>query len=194
MKDLSHYALLAEMFSYPDGKAEFHTGDWRRTVLKYDTGLCAHIDPLIRHIEERTIEYRQEYFTGTFDVQPLCCLDIGYALFGEDYRRGAFMVNLKIEHRKAGNDCGSELPDHLPVVLNLLSKTKEEEFAEELSYSIVMPALEEIIGKFRDDANHYKGALKLVLEIMKKDYPSSRFERFDFRKVKSWKKEESIND
>src|SRR3990172_6927010 len=31
----------------------------------------------------------EELFTRTFDVQPITSLDIGYTLFGEDYKRGA---------------------------------------------------------------------------------------------------------
>ena len=66
--------------------------------------------------------FQQEYYISTFDVQAICFLDIGYVLFGEDYKRGIFLVNIKKEQIKAGNDCGSELPDHLPNILTLLPK------------------------------------------------------------------------
>jgi nitrate reductase molybdenum cofactor assembly chaperone len=182
MKDLGHYSILAEMFGYPSELGDPRTGDWRNIVMKYDPELSRYLEPFINHIDNHTIEYRQEYFVSTFDVQPLCCLDIGYVLFGEDYRRGQFMANLRMEHRNAGNDCGKELPDHLPVILNLLPKLADEKFAEEIVWSLLIPAVEEMIAGFRSDDNHYKGLLRIILAVMNRDFPASEFERFPVRK------------
>jgi nitrate reductase molybdenum cofactor assembly chaperone len=182
MRDLGHYAILAGMFSYPSERENQRTADLRNIVMKYAPDLSNYLESFISHIENKKVEYRQEYFVSTFDVQPLCCLDIGYVLFGEDYRRGQFMANLRMEHRKAGNDCGKELPDHLPVILNLLPKLADEKFAEEIVWSLLIPAVNEMITGFRSDGNHYKGLLKILLAIMNMDYPVSEFERFPVRK------------
>lgn len=188
MKDLRHYTSLAEMFRYPSGDLRKHTGEWRSIILKYDPGLACCLDPFLNHIRNESIEHQQEYFVSTFYVQPLCCLDIGYVLFGEDYRRGHFMANLKMEHRLAGNDCGTELPDHLPALLTLIPKLQDKEFAEELIFSLIVPALYEMIAGFRTDDNHYKGLLRLVLKIMETDFPDSKFERFRIKKTINEKK------
>jgi nitrate reductase assembly molybdenum cofactor insertion protein NarJ len=141
-----------------------------------------HLDPFIQYIEITPIEFQQEYYVSTFDVQPLCCLDIGYVLFGEDNRRGQFLANLKAEHRKAGNDYGTELPDNLTVLLTLLPKLTDSLFAEELVVSLVIPAVNEIISEFRSDRNHYKALLRIVAAIMERDYQGSPFERFQIPK------------
>jgi len=56
----------------------------------------------------------EEIYTRTFDVQAITTLDAGYVLFGDDYKRGELLVNLSKEHTKSGNDCDTELADHLP--------------------------------------------------------------------------------
>jgi nitrate reductase assembly molybdenum cofactor insertion protein NarJ len=110
----------------------------------------------------------------------MCFLDIGYVLFGEDYKRGIFLVNIKKEQLKACNDCGTELPDHLPNLLTLLPKMEDKDLVEELIYSILIPAIHEMILKFRNVNNLYKGLLEILVTIMEKQYPVSNFEKFSF--------------
>jgi nitrate reductase molybdenum cofactor assembly chaperone len=181
MKDTSHYALLAEMFRYPSDRMNSFTRKWRALTEKYDQGLLPDLEPFLKHIREKTLTSRQEYFVTTFDVQPVCCLDTGYILFGEDYRRGQFMANLKAEHRKAGTECGTELPDHLPNVLVLLSKMKDKDLAEELTCSLLIPAVEKMISGFRNRKNHYRGLLNIVCKIMQADYPEKRYDAYVIR-------------
>src|SRR5512133_2688593 len=131
MKNTRHYAFLAEMFRYPTYRLKTFSEKWSEIVEQYDPDLHSELDPFLKHIREKPLTFQQEYFVATFDVQPLCVLDTGYVLFGEDYSRGQFMANLAMEHRKAGNECGIELPDNLPNVLCLLSKMKDENMTEE---------------------------------------------------------------
>jgi nitrate reductase delta subunit len=182
MKDLHHYTVLSEMLRYPTEDLKKFAPEWRNIVGWYNPELTEYLDPFISHITDKPLEFQQEYFVSTFDVQPLCCLDIGYALFGEDYRRGQFMANLKAEHRKAGNDCGTELPDHLPVLMTLLPKLAEQSFADELAYSLVIPAIHEMTEGFRTSNNLYRGLLLIIVSIMEKDFQSLEFERFQIDK------------
>ena len=180
MKDLTHYKLLAEMFRYPTGDLKDYSEKWKDIISLYDASLTAKLDPFITHINERTLPFQQEYYISTFDVQAVCFLDIGYVLYGEDYKRGIFLVNIKKEQIKAENDCGSELPDHLPNILTLLPKISDAELAEELIYSLLIPALHEMILKFRDTHNLYKGLLEILVKIMETDFSVSAFEKFIF--------------
>jgi nitrate reductase delta subunit len=82
----------------------------------------------------------QELFTRTFDLNPLCALEIGWHLYGEDYARGAFLVRLRQALRRHGIDEGGELPDHLATVLALLPRLDPTE-AGELAATAVRPAL-----------------------------------------------------
>lgn len=90
----------------------------------------------------------EEIYTRTFDVQAITSLDVGYVLFGDDYKRGELLVNLCKEHTKAGNDCETELADHLPNLLGLLKKLNDNDFKDDLIYLIIKPALKKIINEF----------------------------------------------
>jgi nitrate reductase assembly molybdenum cofactor insertion protein NarJ len=101
-------------------------------------------------------------------------------LFGDDYRRGVFLVNMQREHIMAGNECGRELPDHLPNVLTLLPLISDKAFVEELICSLLIPALTEMIRRFRKIENYYRSLLEILLCVMESDFPSSSYERFQF--------------
>ncbi|MEB2313587.1 MAG: hypothetical protein OZ921_14675 [Sorangiineae bacterium] len=141
---------------------------------------------------------QQELHTRTFDVQPITSLDIGYTLFGEDYKRGAVLANLANEHVRAGNDCGMELGDHLTNVLRLLPKLTDDELRGELVEVLVGPALREMIREFEtgrltkkeeiyrkhhktvleaadgDRRTAYRFVLEAVLEVLRRDFSVGR--------------------
>lgn len=143
-----HYPLLAEMFEYP------HPGYWDK-ILEIQKYLHEHypetkmdIDQFVALFPKEDLHQMEELFTRSFDVQALTTLDIGYVLFGDDYKRGAVLANLNREHLDAGNDCGTELADHLPNLLRLLVKLSDQEFAKELASDIIAPALSKMISEF----------------------------------------------
>lgn len=136
----------------------------------------------------------EEIYTRTFDVQAITTLDAGYVLFGDDYKRGELLVNLSKEHTKAGNDCNTELADHLPNLLRLFNKVSDKDFKDDLIYLIIKPALKKIINEFESrniekknkvyEKHHrtliqfennygtvYQSLLKSLLIVLSKDFP-----------------------
>ena len=97
-------------------------------------------------------------------------MEVGYVLFGEDYKRGQFLVHLQQEHRRAGNPCGSELADFLPNVLNLVPQWVDPQVAHEFTTVFLIPAVEKMLEGFKENGNVYAGPLRTVLEILKKDF------------------------
>ena len=73
------------------------------------------------------------------------------------------------EHKNAGNDCGSELADHLPNMLNLLNVSEDKEMVKELAYCLMIPALKEMILSFKNESNVYRNALNIVVKVLEKD-------------------------
>jgi len=71
---------------------------------------------------------------------------------------------MKQEQAKVGNDCGEELADNLPNVLQLLSMIEDEDFLEELVVKIIIPAIEKMIYEF-DSAR-----MKLKAKVLKKKH------------------------
>jgi nitrate reductase assembly molybdenum cofactor insertion protein NarJ len=197
MENRLHYRLIAPLFEYPDaGYPE------RVTQIKsFLDGKCpkaaAEVVKFLEYLPADDLVAMQELFTRSFDVQAIATLDIGYVLFGDDYKRGELLANLNREHIAAKNDCGTELADHLPNILRLMSVLRDEELIEDLAYAIVGPALLEMIGEFDPERlekknesykKHYKTlietpavqveavtlyklALSALYEVLKQDFP-----------------------
>ncbi len=142
------YRYFASALTYPDEEV-------RKTVSQMHNALSINYPDASEMMAEffeftktTSIWKWEEIFTRTFDVQAISTLDIGYTLFGDDYKRGELLANLNREHIKTGNDCSTELSDHLPNVLNLLSKHEDDEFKNDLVGLIIKPALKKIIDEF----------------------------------------------
>lgn len=111
----------------------------------------------------------EELYVATFDVQAACCLDIGYVLYGEDYKRGQFMANLKEACRTLRVETGTELPDHLPNILRLLPKLKFGDAAD-LVNGVVAPAMDKMLSGFEKSENPYRWVIAIVRQVLRKDY------------------------
>ncbi|MCP4869904.1 MAG: hypothetical protein GY898_14430 [Proteobacteria bacterium] len=208
MIPMDHYELLAALFDYPGPDLPARVAEARAHVeSRYE-----HAEPALKAfadllpgdggpiLTDAELDEAQELFTRSFQVQAVTTLDIGYIAFGDDYKRAEVLVNLRREHRAAGIDCGSELADHLPNVLRLLARWKDEEIVVEFVEMIFHPALEEMVREFgeqqtearnavyqkynktliatsQDRALVYRNALVTLLHIVRHDFgigPSGR--------------------
>jgi nitrate reductase molybdenum cofactor assembly chaperone len=125
------------------------------------------------NIDINDLEKLRENYTTTFDLKAMACLDIGYVLFGEDYKRGAFLVEIQRLQRENGIDPGSELPDHLPNFLKLLAVLPDGPDKKELVEKIFMPALSKILGRFKRDQtnkNYYRFPLEALRLLSEKEF------------------------
>jgi nitrate reductase assembly molybdenum cofactor insertion protein NarJ len=118
----------------------------------------------------------EEHYIRTFDVRAICHLDIGYIVFGDDSKRGRFLYHMKEEQISAGNDCGSDLADFLPNILTLLWKTNNPDFAEELTVSILLPALSTILQKLKSGNNIYEIPVVILISLLEQDFQNSDYE------------------
>jgi nitrate reductase molybdenum cofactor assembly chaperone len=144
----SHYADLARLFTYPEeGAVEALTDIQNMLDARYPEAARL-LRPFTEFAATSPLWRLQELFVRTFDVQAITTLDVGYVLFGEDYKRGVLLVHLNQEHRQAGVDCGRELPDHLPNVLTLIARTRREDIRKELVEKLLAPALRQMIAEF----------------------------------------------
>ena len=163
------YSFLAQLFSYPD----YNLVQILEEFKDYISGQTFLNKEIINEVElhlQLSLNQQQEYYLKTFDVQAVCYLDLGYVLFGEDYKRAQLLVNLQAEHQKAGVDCGTELADHLPNVLKLIEATSDRELARELGFVVLVPAIRFMILKFGESENFYKTILTALLEVLKNDF------------------------
>lgn len=180
MNTLNHYKQFADLFRYPDKTLIQKSKTFLDTVINKFPAHAEKLSDFVSSIERITTKEHQEYFMKTFDVQAVCYLDLGYVMFGEDYKRAQLLVHLQSEHKAAGIDCGTELGDHLPNVLCLLAKTTNTDFADELGFIITLPAVRFMLIKFKNIDNYYKGLLEILLEILKQDFNGNGLKEYAF--------------
>ncbi|HOX74741.1 MAG TPA: hypothetical protein PLB27_08490 [Bacteroidales bacterium] len=174
----NHYKTLADSFRYPDQKLDQQTETLLKLVMKHMPGKTVKVQEILETQYLMTLGEQQEYYLMTFDVQAVCCPDLGYLLFGEDYKRAQLLVNLKKEHSLAGVDCGNELGDYLPNILTLLERTTDRNFAEELGFIITIPAVRFMLVKLKNVTNYYKDLLEILLDFLSQDFKGEGLDDF----------------
>lgn len=148
MANRFHLQLLASLFEYPDADYPDRVRDVKDCLTGRYSDASAELERFIELLPVDDLQKMQELFTRSFDVQAVTTLDIGYVLFGDDYKRGILLANLNREHRNAGIDTGTELADYIPNLLRLMAVIEDEEVLRDLAYAILAPALLEMIGEF----------------------------------------------
>lgn len=116
------YSALARMLDYPEGKEGLAADcDNVRTVLQ-EREMESPLEPFSRFVEVSTLAMLQEKYVATFDFNPAVALYLGHHLFGDNRKKGAYLIRLKQEFGRQGFiPSGRELPDHLPRVLGFLT-------------------------------------------------------------------------
>ena len=155
------YTNLAELFVFPGPEYALRARSLVIELREKYPKAAAEIQRFVEGIPEKTLDM-QELYTRTFDVQSLTTLDVGYVLFGDDYKREELLANLNREHLQADNDCRGELADHLPNVLRLIPLLPRDESGEglvaELVSDILVPALMLMIREFDSERIEKKNA------------------------------------
>ena len=151
---------LAELFEYPrDGHAARMRG-LARQIAAHSSEAGADVEPLARFAEQMSLGECEELYVRTFDANAERALEVGWQVFGEQYERGAFLVDLRGRMRTLGVAETTELPDHLTQVLRLLGRMSEDD-ARTLVARAVTPSLKRVRESIDAD-NPYAGAIDAV--------------------------------
>ncbi len=153
--------LLAAFLEYP---GEGH-GDRLAATLPVLADWCpeagASLSEFARAIEGQADTELEELYTRTFDINPTCTLELGWHLYGEQYERGAFLVQMRDCLRRLGVPESAELPDHLGHALQALGRMSEQE-AEAFAEDRLLPALEKMRAGFQDPGNPYTAIITAI--------------------------------
>lgn len=163
-----HYSRLAELFDFPQSEFVVRGRELMGLLREDYPDAAEEVRSFLEGIPERLID-QQELYTRTFEVQSITTPDIGYVLFGDDYKRAELLSHLTREHRQAGNDCGGELADHLPNVLRLLPLLSDPVLVSELVGEILVPAIMLMIrefdsGRIEEKNTNYRKHYKTLIE------------------------------
>jgi len=161
--------LFADLLDYPTLATSLNAGHCYQRLHQSQPDAAAFLESFYYTTENRTLEQMQELYTITFDMQPVCYPYIGYQLFGESYKRGAFMAQLNEAYHVSGYSGGTELPDHVSVVLRFLAQDtarRDEEFGRALLSEGVIPALKKMVEALgRQVENPYSSVISALLLV-----------------------------
>lgn len=167
------FESLAEVLTYPGAGQAF------QPVLSYDDAIANALaaatlesaEPLARFAESvrgLSIVELQELYIRTFDLNPVCALEIGWHLFGENYDRGIMLVRLRALLDKHGIRESGELPDHLTHALRLLDRMSDED-ALDFAAACVVPALHKMRAAIA--GNPYEPVIDAILRVLYARFP-----------------------
>lgn len=153
-------AAFADILEYPDKRWTENINALTSSVLK-DADVVGPFSEFYLKTRDMSLIQLQELYAQTFDLNPNCALEIGYHLFGEDYKRGAFLANLRETENPFDLGQEEQLPDYLPVLLRLLVHLNDDDLRGSLAAYCLIPGLEKIITAFKDE-NPYLGLIRSV--------------------------------
>ena len=161
-KNLDIYRQFAGLFRYPTTRLTEELLNLKNQFKWPCREVGLTLEKYVDYMLPLNSREREEIFLKTFEIQAICHLEIGYVLFGEDYKRGLFLAGMKEEHRKRDHDCGLELPDHLSNVLDLFSALDDEALVKDIAELALIPAVRLMLSAFDEEKIHNR------LDLMKK--------------------------
>jgi len=158
-KSLNHYNTIADLFEYPEEDFTEKVNSVQNLLNVYYPEAANELKLFTEYAASVNLNEKQEIYTRTFDVQAITTMDLGYILFGDDYKRGELLSNLSREHVNTGNELNNQLGDHISNLLRLLPRLEDDELINELVKQIIHPALTKIIEDFNPDKLKSKNEL-----------------------------------
>ncbi|MBI2328481.1 MAG: nitrate reductase molybdenum cofactor assembly chaperone [Chloroflexi bacterium] len=159
--------LFAEVLDYPGASLAESANECLRQLDACLPDIADQMRSFVTFVESQGRGALEELYTATFDMAPALTQYIGYHLFGETPKRSAFLVRLEEAYQSHGFDSGTELADHLCVLLRFFSVAQDVEFVMPLLEECILPVLDKMAGDLRKSKNSYAPAvtsLRLFLQ------------------------------
>ena len=107
----------------------------------------------------------EELYTRTFDLNPVCTPEVGWHIYGEQYRRGRFLVQARELLSVIGIEEKGELPDHLMSLLPAVARLESADAAL-FAGTYLVPAVDKMLAGLKDKANPYEHILLAIRGVL----------------------------
>ncbi len=157
---------FSELLNYPNERIKPVAADFNRQLKESDPKAATAFAGFIDFLERQRLPQIEEMFTSTFDLQALSDPYVGFQLCGESQARTLFLMKLQELYTKRNFSCGTELPDHLSVMLRFIGSSDDPQGSSEIILDAMLPALEKIIAGIEAQDHPYRqllGALQIYL-------------------------------
>ncbi len=158
---------LANVLEYPTEDWFLRFRELKDLSLQKELRGGAHLADFCLKINRFSLKELQELYTRTFDLNPVCALEVGYHLFGEDYKRGEFLARLRESENPYQLGQERQLPDYMPVVLRLLVRMDDSELRASLIGYCLLPALKKMNTAFKKGENPYGMLIRFLTGQLK---------------------------
>ena len=162
---------LASLLEYPSSDLNLRVERAKQWLTNQEPEVTVQFISFRRKIRAFSVDKLQELYTQTFDLNPVCTLDIGYHVFGENYKRGELLAKLRETEAPFELGQANQLPDHLPVLLRLLTKLEDEELRLALISEILIPALGKMVEALNQTHNPYRDLIEVISNALKNEVP-----------------------
>lgn len=163
------YDLLGGLLGYPNEDYHKKVSHCINLLEEEQPDNAKGMRAFVSEVEKMEVADLEEYYTRTFDINPVSALEVGWHLYGDQYERGSFLVKMRGLSRTLGVKESGELPDHLAHVLCLLGRMKHED-AEPFIANYLLPGLEKMLAGFAGKQNVYENVLKTIRDVLKGRY------------------------
>lgn len=157
------YSRLAKIFDYPVYPIAQEIEDCAAVLALEAPEANIYLLQFQNALMDKTLGEIQEIYTTAFDLRPDCTPNLSYHLFGDDGRRGLFLAELKGRMEAAGIGLGSELPDHLSLVLLYMESAESD--CPTLIEDCMIPALSRMVETLAPTGNPYQHGLRALLVL-----------------------------
>jgi nitrate reductase delta subunit len=148
--------LFADLLDYPAPGLAGKAAECAALIGAAQPEAAALLESFRRFAEENSLGKLQEVYSGFFDLNSICHPYVGYQLFGENYKRSAFLIGLKKAYRDEGFEAdSSEMADRLSIMLRFVAQSKGGEDIDELLNRGLLPALARMTTKPESDAHQH---------------------------------------
>ncbi|MEP2028765.1 MAG: nitrate reductase molybdenum cofactor assembly chaperone [Paracoccaceae bacterium] len=160
---------LSLILSYPTTELQAAMPEISAVILsdtRMTTAQRRSLRPILEALRESDIYILQETYVALFDRSRTLSLNLFEHVHGESRDRGGAMVSLVETYREAGFDpATSELPDHLPVLLEFLAMRPFGEMQEVLTDAAHI--LEALSTRLTRRESGYASVFTALLQIAK---------------------------
>lgn len=166
------FDCFATMLEYPAGTTIQAAREALGMLAGTNPEAARLLNEFLINVEGLTRGRLEEVYTGTFDLDAACHPYAGYHLFGETYKRSAFMIELKERYRAHGFEPSeTELPDHLATILRFLALTEDRSLADEIARDALLPALDRMTGRAKSSGFDDPDGASAVQNSSEKRHP-----------------------
>lgn len=121
------YEALARLLDYPANKEQLYTDYDVVSAFLDKRRLDSSLASFAEFAAPSSLAALQEEYVATFDFNPATAPNLGHHLFGDNQKKGGYMIMLKQEFERCGyTPAGVELPDHISVLLGFLAHLAQQ--------------------------------------------------------------------